>query len=120
MTQPVSESSAGKSLVVGSDDGGIYGLRVGDGAQVFRAATGGRVRSSARIDADGYAYVGSEDDTLYALDPTGAVAWSVALGADVDSSPLLLPWGALAVGCDDGALYYLAAGAAGTSERPRP
>jgi outer membrane protein assembly factor BamB len=97
------------TVIVGSDDGGIYGVRASDGTQAWRVATSGRVRASARIDADGYVFIGSEDDVLYALDPRGAVAWTVTLGADIDSSALLLPWGGLAVGCDDGGLYHLAA-----------
>jgi outer membrane protein assembly factor BamB len=95
------------TVVVGSDDGGIYGLRAADGVQVFRVGTSGRVRASARVDADGYVFVGSEDDVLYALDPHGAVAWTLTLGADIDSAVLVLPWGGLAVGCDDGGLYHL-------------
>jgi outer membrane protein assembly factor BamB len=102
-------SRDGQTVVVGSDDGGIYGLRVTDGTQMFRVATSGRVRSSARIDADGYAFIGSEDDMLYAIDARGTVAWTVNLGADIDTSALLLPGGALAVGCDDAALDLLAA-----------
>lgn len=97
------------TVIVGSDDGGIYGLRANDGTQVFRVATSGRVRAAARVDVDGYVFVGSEDDVLYALDPQGAVAWRVTLGADIDSAVLITPWGALAVGCDDAALYYLQA-----------
>ena len=52
-------------------------------------------------------YRGSEDDVLYALDPRGTMLWSISLGADIDSSVLITSWGALAVGCDDGGLYYL-------------
>lgn len=95
------------TVVVGSDDGGIYGLAPADGHTVWRAATLGPVRSSARVDADGWMYLGSEDDRVYALDPQGTVMWSVTLGADVDSTPALLPDGTLVVGCDDGALYAL-------------
>lgn len=94
-------------VVVGSDDGGVYGVRASDGREVFRATTYGPVRSSARVDADDWSYVGSEDDRVYALRPDGAVGWFVSLGADVDSSPLLLRDGTLVVGCDDGALYAL-------------
>ncbi len=96
------------TVVVGADDGAVYGLRAADGTTVFRVATGGPVRSSVRVDADGWMYLGSEDDRVWALDPRGAVAWSVTLGADVDSTPALPTDGLLVVGCDDGALYGLA------------
>lgn len=94
------------TIVVGSDDGGIYGIDGRDGTVRFRVTTSGRVRASPRIDADGYVYIGSEDDVLYAIDPQGTVAWTYLLGSDIDSSVLITPWGGLAVGCDDGALYY--------------
>lgn len=96
------------TVVVGSDDGGIYGLRAADGTLVFRVATAGRVRSSACIDADGFVFVGSEDDMVYALDAHGAIAWRFSIGADVDSSPWITPQGWLVVGSDDAGLYALA------------
>jgi len=96
-------------VVVGAEDGGIYGLRVADGSEAFRVQTALPVRSSARIDADGWIYIGSEDDQLRALDATGALRWSVSLGADIDGSPAILPDGTLVVGADDGALYALGA-----------
>jgi outer membrane protein assembly factor BamB len=95
------------TVIVGSDDGGIYGLRATDGTQVFRAATAGRVRASPRIDADGFIFVGSEDDVLYALGPAGNEVWNFTIGADLDSSPLITPGQGMAVGADDGGLYYL-------------
>jgi len=96
-------------VVVGAEDGGIYGLRAADGSEAFRVQTSLPVRSSARIDADGWIFVGSEDDQLRALDATGALRWSVSLGADIDGSPAILPDGTLVVGADDGALYALGA-----------
>ncbi|MEI8256691.1 MAG: PQQ-binding-like beta-propeller repeat protein [Deltaproteobacteria bacterium] len=96
------------TVVFGSDDGGIYGVRASNGTQAFRVATAGRVRSSASVDADGFVFVGSEDDMVYALDPHGAVAWRVSIGADVDSSPAITPQGWLVVGSDDAGLHALA------------
>ncbi len=96
------------TVVFGSDDGGIYGVRATDGVLVFRVATAGRVRSSACVDADGFVFIGSEDDMVYALDPHGAVAWRVSIGADVDSSPVITPQGWLVVGSDDAGLHALA------------
>lgn len=98
------------TIWVGSDDGGIYALNPTDGTVRIRVNTSGRVRASVRVDRDGYLYVGSEDDSLYALDPTGSIAWTLPLGADIDSSALLVRDGELAVGCDDGALYLIGEG----------
>jgi outer membrane protein assembly factor BamB len=99
----------GGVVVLGAEDGAVYGLRAGDGGRVFRTQTFGPVRASIRIDADGWLFVGSEDDRVYGLAPDGSVGWSVSVGADVDSSPALLPDGALVVGADDGALHCLRA-----------
>jgi len=53
------------TVIVGSEDGGIHGVRSADGTTVFDVATGGPVRSPARIDADGWIFVGSEDDSVW-------------------------------------------------------
>ena len=50
---------------------------------------------------------GSQDDRLYALDRNGQHRWSVELGGDVDSSPVLAPDGTIYVGSDDRKLYAL-------------
>jgi outer membrane protein assembly factor BamB len=95
-------------VVVGAEDGGIYGLRAADGARVFRIATGAPVRSRACVDRDGWAFVGGEDDQVHAVAPDGAEAWRVTVGADVDSGPRLVADGLLVVGADDGALHAIA------------
>jgi outer membrane protein assembly factor BamB len=94
-------------VVVGAEDGGIYGLRATDGSEAFRVATYFPVRSSATIDVEGWIYVGGQDDAVHALDRNGRLMWSVTLGADIDGAPLLMGAGALAVGADDGGLYLL-------------
>lgn len=95
-------------VVVGAEDGHIYGLRAADGAGVFRLATGAPVRSRACVDRDGWAYVGGEDDRVHAIAPDNTEAWAVTVGADVDSGPRLLADGLLVVGADDGALHAVA------------
>ncbi|MEZ4411286.1 MAG: PQQ-binding-like beta-propeller repeat protein [Polyangiales bacterium] len=95
------------TVVVGAEDGAVYGLAVADGAQRWRVQTAGPVRTGAAIDADDWAYVGSEDDRVWAIDPSGRAAWSVTVGADVDATPAVLAEGLLVAGADDGALYAL-------------
>ncbi len=95
-------------ILVGAEDGGIYGLRASDGTLVFRVATSGPVRSRACVDRDGWAYLGSEDDSLHAIAPDNTEAWRVSIGADVDSGPRILSDGLLVVGADDGALHAIA------------
>ncbi len=53
---------------------------------------------------------GSQDDRVYALEPDGRLRWSVELGGDVDSSPILAADGTIFVGADDRKLYALRAG----------
>ena len=94
-------------VVVGAEDGNVYGLRGDDGSRVFAVRTFGAVRSRACIDRDGWTYVGSEDDAVHAIAPDGVEAWRVNVGADVDSGPALLADGLLVVGADDGALHAI-------------
>ena len=63
--------------------------------------------SSALVDAAGALLFGAQDDRLYALEPNGFPRWSVEMGGDVDSSPLLGPDGTIYVGSDDKRLYAL-------------
>ncbi|MDB4928553.1 MAG: cell surface protein [Myxococcaceae bacterium] len=95
-------------VVVGAEDGRIYGLRAADGSVAFRVVTSAPVRSRACVDRDGWAFVGGEDDQVHAIGPDNAEAWRVTLGADVDSGPRLVADGVLVVGADDGALHAIA------------
>ena len=52
---------------------------------------------------------GSQDDRLYCLESDGRLRWSVELGGDVDSSPILAADGTIYVGSDDKKLYALRA-----------
>ncbi len=49
------------------------------------------LRSSPVLGADGMIYVGSEDGTLYAINPNGTLKWDFLTGDCVLSSPLLVP-----------------------------
>jgi outer membrane protein assembly factor BamB len=95
-------------IIIGAEDGGIYGLRATDGTLAFRVATSAPVRSRACVDRDGWAYVGGEDDQVHAIAPDDSEAWRVTVGADVDSGPRLIADGLLVVGADDGALHAIA------------
>jgi outer membrane protein assembly factor BamB len=65
------------------------------------------VMSGALVDADGNYAVGTPDDEVLLLNVEGAVTHRVRLGGDVDSAPVLVRDGLLAVGCDDGDVYLI-------------
>jgi hypothetical protein len=65
-------------------------------AYLWRAATGGQVRSRPAVGPDGTVYALSEDSYLYAWVPGGSLRWKHDLG--------WIPWDCLAVG-DDGTVY---------------
>ena len=64
--------------------------------------------SSPAIGADGSIYVGSYDDKVYALTPSGVFKWSYLTGSSVQqSSPAIGADGSIYVGSDDGNVYAL-------------
>ncbi|MDP3276762.1 MAG: PQQ-binding-like beta-propeller repeat protein [Deltaproteobacteria bacterium] len=96
-----------RSVVVGGDDLHVRALDPATGNERWSVRTGGFVRAAATIDRDGWIYVGSEDDRLYAIGPDGALRWSLTMSADLDDRALIVQDGVMAVGTDDGALYLL-------------
>jgi outer membrane protein assembly factor BamB len=74
-------------VYIGSGDGYLYVLDARTGKGIWRARTGGRIRSAPAI-ANGAAYVGSFDGYLYAFDAnTGKLRWRYATeGAHLNSA----------------------------------
>jgi outer membrane protein assembly factor BamB len=70
-------------------------------------ATGGMVESSPAIGVDGTIYVGSDDYSIYALNPDGSLKWMRVTGGPVKSSPCIGEDGTVYIGSDDGNLYAL-------------
>ncbi len=80
---------AGKTVVIGSEDGTIYGIDANTGARVWSNSTGDPVQASAAIVGE-TAYVAGLDGNVYALDTTdGSVRWKHPLGFEVVSSPVV-------------------------------
>ncbi len=79
---------------------------VGSMATDWTFATGALVESSPTV-ANGTAYVGSDDDNVYALNATtGAKVWTFATGSSVTSSPAVAN-GVVYVGSYDDDVYAL-------------
>jgi serine/threonine-protein kinase len=96
----------GNTIVIGSEDGSVYGIDATTGDELWTFATQPTpdgetqpVRSSAAI-ANGVAYVGGFDGFLYAIDiATGAERWNADIGYQIFSSPAV-SGGTVVVGAD--------------------
>ena len=69
--------------------------------------TGNEIWSSPAIAADGTIYVGSNDRTLYAVNPNGLNKWEFLTGGAISSSPTIGYDGTIYVGSEDGCLYAI-------------
>ncbi|MFF3941047.1 outer membrane protein assembly factor BamB family protein [Streptomyces phaeofaciens] len=79
------------------------------GVERWRFATGGLVYASPIV-ADGVVYIGSDTDSLYALETeTGVRRWRFTTRADVSSEPAVAG-GTVYVGSEDSNLYAVDAG----------
>lgn len=90
-------------VVVGSDDGSLYGIDRATGSERWTYGTGGAVSSSPAI-TDGpegpTAVVGSRDGSVHAVSVAdGAPRWSTPLGFEIVSSPAVAN-GVAVVGAD--------------------
>jgi len=93
-------------VVVGSQDGTVYGLDAQSGWVVWRFRTGKAVISSPCID-EGVVYIGSADTNIYAIEAkTGRQIWKYATDGQVNSSPAVAN-DALYVGSVDGMVYSI-------------
>jgi len=110
---------------VTSDDIGEFTLTLVDSQ--WQTATGDSVTCSPAVGPDGTVYVGSNDNSMYAFGPGGAVKWSHAGQGIFDTSSAAVgPDGTLYAGNSDGSVYafnadgtvkwtYAVPGAAGSS-----
>lgn len=76
-----------------------------DGTVAWRFRAQAKIYTTPAVDDEGNAYVGSQDDHLYALLSDGRMRWSFATHNDVDSSPALGEDGTVYFGSDDHRVY---------------
>ena len=77
------------------------------GGALWSFQTGKGIFSSPVVGADGTIYVGSADETFYALNPDGTLLWKQVCGQLVDSAALLDDKGRVYFGSGDGQLRAL-------------
>lgn len=105
-------------VVVGSQDGTVYGFDAQSGWVVWRFRTGKPVISSPCL-AENIVYIGSADASVYAIEmKTGRQVWKYATEGQVNSSPAVAN-GILYVGSVDGSIYSLDAKTGGLRWRVR-
>ncbi len=90
----------GSSSIVPSDSGG----------HLWKFKTGKGIFSSAIVSEDGTVYIGSADQTFYALRADGSLRWQLQTDGIIDSSALLDDAGRVYFGSGDGILRAVDAG----------
>jgi len=87
-------------------DVGEFTLSIAD--SLWQATTADAVTCSPAVGPDGTVYVGSNDNSLYAIGTNGAVKWSYTAGAIFDTSSAAVGAdGTVYAGCTDGKVYAL-------------
>ncbi len=93
--------TADGALVYADVDGALVWLRAADGVEQRRVRINTLVEGSALVTDDNAVVVGGEDGHVRKFTAQGAVAWDVALGGPVRTTPALGRDGAIIVGSDD-------------------
>ncbi|MBK7582372.1 MAG: PQQ-like beta-propeller repeat protein [Myxococcales bacterium] len=79
------------TVYVASIDKNVYAVR--DGQLVWNVKLGNCAFSSPLLDRAGNLYIGSNDARVHSIAPDGSLRWSTRVGAPVDASVALSPWG---------------------------
>lgn len=93
------------TVYVASIDHHVYAVR--DGKLAWVVKLGNCAFSSPLLDRAGNVYIASNDTRVHAIAPDGSARWSTRVGAPVDASVTLSPWGQLFVGTTSGRLVAL-------------
>lgn len=106
-SSPTIDSSG--NVYFGSLNGKVYSVD-GNGDERWAVQTGDWIESSAALSPDeATVYIGSWDNSLYAIDTaSGLVRWSFATGSLIFSSPAVAQDGRIFFGGADGFVYALA------------
>lgn len=78
---------------------------IGDGSLQWRFGARSAIYSSPAVGADGTIYFGSDDHSLYAINPDGTFKWRFETGGAVKSSPAIGSDGTIYFGSIDRQIY---------------
>ncbi len=101
-------------LYIGSFNGNFYALHPGDGSVGWTYPTNGHIVSSPAFSTYGFdafngitgtLYIGSDDNSLYAIRSDGSLEWTALMGNPVTSSPAISPDLSIVVGNEDHHVY---------------
>lgn len=108
LADPDNIGAAASIVIIGSEDGNLYGYQAADGAELDWSPfpTGGRIWSTPAVH-NGIAYFGSQDRSIYAVDlRDGSELWRYETGGVVVGRPLVAN-GMVIIGSFDKKLYAL-------------
>jgi len=96
-------------VVIGCDDGNVYGLQRDNGRPSWKFRTGNKVHDNSAALAGGTLFIGSFDGCMYALKAaTGEQLWKFKTRKRVNTCPVVAG-GQVFFGAEDGNLYVLSA-----------
>jgi outer membrane protein assembly factor BamB len=108
---------ANGQLFVGGYAGKLYSLNPGNGGEQWQVGLPGYISAGVAVGVDNKAYVGCQDNKLYAVS-NGSIQWSIPSAGEVWSTPAIGPDQSVYFGSNDGWVYAVtsAGGAKWTEE----
>jgi outer membrane protein assembly factor BamB len=113
---------AGDLVLIGGNDGVLYGLDRSSGKPRWRLKTWYDtygIFSNPAVDQDGRFYFGPKDGRLLAITAEGKIVWSYTIGTTIETSPAIGADGVVYIGADDGKLYAVEPPSAWWERKPK-
>ncbi|MBM4352965.1 MAG: PQQ-like beta-propeller repeat protein [Deltaproteobacteria bacterium] len=95
---------ANGQLFVGGYAGKLYSLNPDNGGEQWQVSLPGYVSAGVVVGVDSKAYVGCQDNNLYAIS-NGSIQWSIPTGGEVWSTAAIGPDQSIYFGSNDGWVY---------------
>jgi len=115
---PAIATSGGVTYVYVASDGALpiispktlYAINAATGAIAWQKSFGATSTSGPAVGANGTIYLGSGQESLVAVSPSGAVTWTFSLGCllcNINATPAIGPDGNVYVGSSDGRFFSI-------------